>query len=192
MSAKKKVVLEASYIIIHKLKEEDPSHTSGRFTSSAASSFESNWQKICSSSLRITLASTFRRPLMENRQKFTFHDGHNCLRKQKGWLLIYLCGMPIITFSTPFSLDLSMMVLSAGIRDSDPSSPKRFSDDHFLCKNSSNLTEPQHYKNRHIFTQKVPGHIWHCLYIFETFSMQIRNSFDGNHVFIFLIYFRGS
>lgn len=32
-------------------------------TSSAASSLESNWQKICSSSLRITFAKTLRRPL---------------------------------------------------------------------------------------------------------------------------------
>lgn len=32
-------------------------------TSSAASSFESNWQKICSSSFLMTLASTFSRPL---------------------------------------------------------------------------------------------------------------------------------
>lgn len=62
----------------------------------------------------------------------------------QGGLLIYLCGMPMITLSTPFSLDLSMMVLSAGMRDSHPSSPKRFSDDHFLCRNSSNLTETQY------------------------------------------------
>lgn len=32
-------------------------------TSSAASNFESNWQKICSNSLRMTLARTFKRPL---------------------------------------------------------------------------------------------------------------------------------
>lgn len=36
---------------------------SGGLTSSAASSFESNWQKICSSSFLMTLASTFSRPL---------------------------------------------------------------------------------------------------------------------------------
>ena len=52
---------------------------------------------------------------------------------------IYLWGIPMMTFSTPFSLDLSMMVLSAGMSDSQPSSPNLFSDDHFLCRNSSNL-----------------------------------------------------
>lgn len=31
------------------------------------------------------------------------------------------------------------MVLSAGMRDSQPSRPKRFSADHFFCRNSSNL-----------------------------------------------------
>lgn len=36
-----------------------------RLTSSAASSLESNWQKICSSSFLITLARTFRRPLQK-------------------------------------------------------------------------------------------------------------------------------
>jgi hypothetical protein len=34
-----------------------------------------------------------------------------------------------------------MTVFIAGIRTSQPSSPKRFSDDHFLAKNSSNLDE---------------------------------------------------
>lgn len=38
-------------------------------TSSAASSFGSNWQKICSSSFRITLANTFNLPLRENKAK---------------------------------------------------------------------------------------------------------------------------
>lgn len=45
----------------------------------------------------------------------------------------------MMTFSTPLSEDLSMMVFSAGIRDSQPSRPKRFSADHFFCRNSSNL-----------------------------------------------------
>lgn len=31
------------------------------------------------------------------------------------------------------------MVFSAGMRDSQPSRPKRFSADHFFCRNSSNL-----------------------------------------------------
>jgi len=44
-----------------------------------------------------------------------------------------------MTFSTPFSDDLSIMVFRAGIRDSQPSRPKRFSADHFFCRNSSNL-----------------------------------------------------
>lgn len=41
-------------------------------TSSAASSLESNWQKIWSSSFRITLASTFNLPLGGHR------GGHRC------------------------------------------------------------------------------------------------------------------
>lgn len=52
---------------------------------------------------------------------------------------VYLWGMPMITLSTPLWLDLSMMVLRAGMSDSQPSRPKRFSDDHFLWRNSSNL-----------------------------------------------------
>lgn len=45
----------------------------------------------------------------------------------------------MITLSMPEALDLSMMVLRAGISTSQPSRPKRFSDDHFLAKKSSNL-----------------------------------------------------
>lgn len=51
----------------------------------------------------------------------------------------YLCGIPRMTFSTPISLDLSIMVLRAGIMTSQPSRPNRFSEDHFLAKKSSNL-----------------------------------------------------
>lgn len=67
--------------------------------------------------------------------------------------LRYLWGMPKITFSTPFSLDLSMIVLSAGMSASHPSSPKRFSEDHFLCKNSSNLLETE--KTYHIIHSMI-------------------------------------
>lgn len=56
----------------------------------------------------------------------------------------YLWGIPMMTFSTPFSDDLSMMVFRAGIRDSQPSRPKRFSADHFFCRNSSNLNTGKH------------------------------------------------
>lgn len=52
---------------------------------------------------------------------------------------LYLWGIPMITLSTPLWLDLSMMVLRAGMRASQPSRPKRFSEDHFLWRNSSNL-----------------------------------------------------
>lgn len=45
----------------------------------------------------------------------------------------------MITPSIPVALDLSMMVLSAGMSTSQPSRPKRFSDDHFLARKSSNL-----------------------------------------------------
>lgn len=45
----------------------------------------------------------------------------------------------MITLSIPAALDLSMMVLRAGMRTSQPSRPKRFSDDHFLARKSSNL-----------------------------------------------------
>lgn len=67
--------------------------------------------------------------------------------------LRYLWGMPKITFSTPFSLDLSIIVLSAGMSASHPSSPKRFSEDHFLCKNSSNLLEIE--KTYHIIRSMI-------------------------------------
>lgn len=53
----------------------------------------------------------------------------------------YLCGIPRMTFSIPISLDLSMMVLRAGIMTSQPSRPNRFSEDHFLARKSSNLFE---------------------------------------------------
>lgn len=43
-------------------------HIRGPVTSSADSSLESNWQKICSSSFLITLARTFKRPLKDNKR----------------------------------------------------------------------------------------------------------------------------
>lgn len=52
---------------------------------------------------------------------------------------MYLWGIPRITLSTPHWLDLSTMVFRAGMSDSQPSKPKRFSEDHFLWRNSSNL-----------------------------------------------------
>lgn len=55
----------------------------------------------------------------------------------------YLWGIPMITLSTPLLLDRSMMVLRAGMSDSQPSRPNRFSDDHFLWRNSSNLRDVQ-------------------------------------------------
>lgn len=58
--------------------------------------------------------------------------------------MFYLWGIPMMTFSTPFSEDLSMIVFRAGIRDSQPSRPKRFSADHFFCRNSSNLNTNYH------------------------------------------------
>lgn len=51
----------------------------------------------------------------------------------------YLCGIPRMTFSIPISLDLSIMVLRAGIMTSQPSRPNLFSEDHFLARKSSNL-----------------------------------------------------
>ena len=81
-------------------------------TSSDASRVGSNWVKICSSDLRQTLARTLSLPL---------------------------CGIPMMILSTPNSLDLSMIVFIAGINTSQPSMPKRFSDDHFLARKASNL-----------------------------------------------------
>ena len=43
--------------------------------------------------------------------------------------------------STPKALEESMMVFMQGMRTSHPSRPKRFSDDHFLARNSSNLKQ---------------------------------------------------
>lgn len=45
----------------------------------------------------------------------------------------------MITLSTPLLLEMSIMVLRAGMSDSHPSRPNRFSEDHFFCRNSSNL-----------------------------------------------------
>lgn len=45
----------------------------------------------------------------------------------------------MITLSTPLLLEMSMIVLRAGMSASHPSSPNRFSEDHFLWRNSSNL-----------------------------------------------------
>lgn len=56
----------------------------------------------------------------------------------------------MITLSMPEELDLSMMVLSAGMRTSQPSRPKRFSEDHFLARKSSNLD------------RKSSVSSWHC------------------------------
>lgn len=55
------------------------------------------------------------------------------------FLHFYLWGIPMITLSTPLWLEMSMIVLRAGMRDSHPSRPNRFSEDHFLWRNSSNL-----------------------------------------------------
>lgn len=52
---------------------------------------------------------------------------------------VYLWGIPMITLSTPLLLDTSMIVLRAGMRDSQPSRPNLFSEDHFFWRNSSNL-----------------------------------------------------
>lgn len=114
-------------------------------TSSAASSFGSNWQKIWSSSLRITLAKTFSRPLEAKFTKVTSDmEGNIYLSafmemKDDRRCIDYRCGIPMITLSMPAALALSMMVLRAGMRTSQPSRPKRFSDDHFLARKSSNL-----------------------------------------------------
>lgn len=59
----------------------------------------------------------------------------------------------MITLSMPEVLDSSMMVLRAGMSTSQPSRPKRFSDDHFRAKKSSNLHvkidifDPKQYNN---------------------------------------------
>lgn len=72
----------------------------------------------------------------------------------------YLWGIPMMTFSTPFSDDLSMMVFRAGIRDSQPSRPKRFSADHFFCRNSSNLNTSKHagYSQRRLQIRLLQPH----------------------------------
>lgn len=80
-----------------------------RLTSSAASR-PANCVKIWFSGLRQTLAKVLRRPR---------------------W------GMPMMTDSTPNSVDTSIISFSAGIIISQPSKPKRFSDEYFLAKNAS-------------------------------------------------------
>ena len=65
----------------------------------------------------------------------------------------------MMMFSTPFSDDLSMMVFRAGIRDSHPSRPKRFSADHFFCRNSSNLSAHAHaHAHAHVRRPCLTGH----------------------------------
>lgn len=82
-------------------------------TSSEASNEESNWVKSCSKDLRQTLARTLSLPL---------------------------CGIPMMMLSTPSSLDLSISIFIAGIKTSQPSIPKRFSELHFLARKASNLS----------------------------------------------------
>lgn len=82
-------------------------------TSSEASNEESNWVKSCSKDLRQTLARTLSLPL---------------------------CGIPMMMLSTPSSLDLSIIIFIAGIKTSQPSIPKRFSELHFLARKASNLS----------------------------------------------------
>ena len=57
------------------------------------------------------------------------------------WATADLWGMPMTKLSTPKALEESMMVFMQGMRTSHPSRPKRFSDDHFLARNSSNLKQ---------------------------------------------------
>lgn len=47
----------------------------------------------------------------------------------------------MMKLSTPNSVDLSMTVFIPGIRASQPSKPNRFSDVHFVDRNSSNLQD---------------------------------------------------
>lgn len=75
------------------------------------------------------------------------------LRGKKRWRTPYRWGIPMITLSMPAALDLSMMVLRAGMSTSQPSRPKRFSDDHFLARKSSNLDIKK--AERHYFP--LPG-----------------------------------
>lgn len=82
-----------------------------QLTSSAASR-PANCVKICGSGLRQTLASTFKRPR---------------------------CGIPIMIDSTPSFVDVSITSFIAGIIISQPSRPKRFSDENFLAKKASKL-----------------------------------------------------
>ena len=49
----------------------------------------------------------------------------------------------MMKLSTPRALQESMTAFIAGIRTSQPSIPKRFSDDHFLARKSSNLKRNQ-------------------------------------------------
>ena len=81
-------------------------------TSSEGSSVGSNCVKSCSSDLRQTLARTLSLPR---------------------------CGIPMMMLSTPSSLDLSIIIFIAGIKTSQPSMPKRFSELHFLARKASNL-----------------------------------------------------
>ena len=50
-----------------------------------------------------------------------------------------LCGIPITMLSTPAALTESITCFIAGISTSQPSSPKRFSDDHFFARYCSKL-----------------------------------------------------
>lgn len=87
-------------------------HLQIEWHTSSAASRPANWVKIWESGLRQTLARTFSLPL---------------------W------GMPMMILSTPRSVLLSMICFIAGINISQPSRPKRFSEDHFLAKKASNL-----------------------------------------------------
>ena len=51
--------------------------------------------------------------------------------------------------STPYELEWSMIVFMAGISTSQPSRPNRFSDDHFLARNCSNMDDLKHTFYRH-------------------------------------------
>lgn len=122
-------------------------------TSSAASK-PANCVNIWGNGLRHTLAKTLRRPR---------------------------CGIPIITDSTPSSVETSITSFMAGINISPPSRPKRFSDEYFLAKKASNLYLIKFYLHSNIqcLSNEITLHICNTHPVARVSRARIRRFCSG-------------
>lgn len=121
-------------------------------------------------------------PTLRHSQRTTSSQSTNTVY----WGTLPLCGMPIMIDSTPRRVDTSMTCFIAGIKISQPSRPKRFSDDHFFAKKFSNL-----FTNKHVTQTRMYVYIYVSRY--DINSTLLKPLFLGSlfiSIAINIFYFR--